>query len=75
MKKLAMLSVFVMVAALALLFAGSSPALADVSGNTQSKIFHNASCRYYGCKACTRIFATAAEAIKAGYRACKKCGG
>jgi len=54
---------------------GASPALAEVSANSKSMIYHNASCQHYGCKSCTKKFKTADEAKKAGYRACKKCGG
>jgi len=53
----------------------AAPALADVSANPKSLIYHNASCQHYGCKSCTKKFKTADEAKKAGYRACKKCGG
>jgi methylphosphotriester-DNA--protein-cysteine methyltransferase len=42
-------------------------------GNTNSKIFHKSSCRYYNCKHCTKEFTSREDAIKAGYRACKVC--
>lgn len=42
-------------------------------GNVDSKIFHNRSCRWFNCKACTRPFATREKAIKAGFRPCKVC--
>jgi methylphosphotriester-DNA--protein-cysteine methyltransferase len=42
-------------------------------GNTDSKIFHQSSCRYFNYKNCTRVFDTREEAIKAGYRPCKVC--
>lgn len=42
-------------------------------GNTESKIFHNSGCRYYSCKACTRVFDSRQAAIDAGYRPCKTC--
>lgn len=42
-------------------------------GNVESKIFHERSCRYFHCKACTREFSTKEEAEMAGYRPCKVC--
>ncbi len=61
---------------LALLMAAiPASALADVSANPKSMIYHNINCLHYGCKSCTKTFKTAEEARKAGYRACKKCGG
>ena len=42
-------------------------------GNTQTRVFHQSSCRYYTCKNCTATFASAAEAIDRGYRACGTC--
>lgn len=44
-------------------------------GNAQSRIYHNASCRYYNCKACTVRLSSPAEARAKGFRACKVCGG
>ena len=44
-------------------------------GNLQSRIYHNSSCRYYFCKRCTAVFATAQAARAAGYRPCRVCGG
>lgn len=48
-----------------------APALADVedgySGNTSTRKFHRATCRYAGCKNCTAKFKTRQEAIDAGY--------
>lgn len=70
----ARLSVSLVCFAFLLLFS-SVTALADVSANPKSMIFHNASCQYYGCKSCTVTFKTGDEARKVGYRACKKCGG
>lgn len=53
------------------------PALAVLAetyrGNTQSRVFHQSSCRYYSCKNCTATFASAAEARKHGYRPCGVC--
>lgn len=46
-----------------------------LSGNVKSRIYHGPSCHYYRCKNCTASFATSAAARKAGFRACKKCGG
>lgn len=45
----------------------------EYHGNTQSKIFHGPTCRYYNCGHCTKIFKTRQEAIDAGYRPCKVC--
>ena len=42
-------------------------------GNTESKIFHQSGCRYYSCKACTRVFDSRQAAIDAGYQPCKTC--
>ena len=53
------------------------PALAVLAetyrGNTQSRVFHQSSCRYYSCKNCTATFSSAAEARKHGYRPCGIC--
>lgn len=54
------------------------PVLAEAAalhGNPNSRIYHNSGCRYYNCKACTVVFASAAEAKARGFRACKVCGG
>lgn len=48
-------------------------AAATYHGNTDSKIFHKSSCRYYNCKHCTKEFDNREEAIRAGYRPCKVC--
>lgn len=40
-------------------------------GNTQTRIFHRAGCRYAKCKHCTANFATREEALAAGYAPCK----
>jgi endonuclease YncB( thermonuclease family) len=42
-------------------------------GNTNSRVFHQSSCRHYDCKNCTATFSTRDEAIKAGYKPCKIC--
>lgn len=44
-------------------------------GNPRSKIFHNASCRYYNSKGSSRTFSGSDEARAAGFRPCKVCGG
>lgn len=77
MQKLKLLS---LVSALFLCFAAYSmldEALAAyvVHGNYKSRIYHNAHCRYFNCKACTVVFQSAEEARANGYRACKVCGG
>ena len=77
MRKLKLLS---LVSALFLCFTACSildEALAAyiVHGNYKSRIYHNARCRYFNCKACTVVFQSAEEARANGYRACKVCGG
>ncbi|MDR2141842.1 MAG: thermonuclease family protein [Deltaproteobacteria bacterium] len=47
----------------------------SLRGNVSSHIFHNSSCKHYSCRNCVRIFKTREEALKAGFRACKICGG
>jgi|GEM_PF-768906 len=47
---------------------------AAVKGNPDSKIYHKSECRFYNSKSSTKEFASEAEAKKAGYTACKKCG-
>jgi len=42
-------------------------------GNTNSKVFHQSSCRYFSSKNCTAVFSTRDSAISAGYRPCKVC--
>ena len=42
-------------------------------GNIKSHKFHRPGCRYYNCKACTRIFTSKAQALEAGYIPCKVC--
>lgn|GEM_PF-2273278 len=42
-------------------------------GNTRSRVFHGPSCRWYGCKHCTRIFSTRKAAVAAGFRPCGHC--
>lgn len=44
-------------------------------GNVQSRVYHNATCRYFTCKNCTVVFTSAAEAQKAGFRPCRICKG
>ncbi len=46
---------------------------APIKGNPESKIYHKPECRYYNAKSCTVVFKTEAEAVKAGYKPCKKC--
>jgi len=43
------------------------------TGNTKSRKFHKASCRYANCKNCTEVFRNRAEAIDQGYVPCKNC--
>ncbi len=42
-------------------------------GNTNSLVFHKATCKNANCKNCTIRFKTARGAIKAGYHACSQC--
>jgi hypothetical protein len=59
---------------LVLLLAASLAASgAEYHGNTESKAFHQASCRYYNCKNCTAVFRSVDEAIQYGYHACGSC--
>ena len=44
-------------------------------GNRESRIYHNSSCRYFWCKACTVGFHSSQEARAKGFRPCKVCGG
>jgi hypothetical protein len=57
----------------------NSPRAAEVSrslhGNARSGIYHNSSCKYFTCKACTVVFTSPSEARAKGFRACKVCGG
>lgn len=46
-----------------------------VHGNVDSRIYHNARCRYFTCKKCTAVFSSPQEAQKNGYRPCKVCKG
>jgi methylphosphotriester-DNA--protein-cysteine methyltransferase len=52
-------------------FAGDGPV---VKGNPKSKVYHLPACRHYNAKSSTVEFKSAAEAEKAGYKACKMCG-
>ena len=48
---------------------------AGYRGNSESKIYHNSSCRYYKGKSVSKTFASPADAKAAGYRPCKVCKG
>jgi len=52
-------------------FAGEG---AVIKGNPKSKIYHKSACKHYSAKGSTKEFKSEAEAQKAGYKACKKCG-
>lgn len=41
--------------------------------NVNSFVFHSRSCPDYNCKNCTRVFTTAAEAVRAGFRPHSAC--
>ena len=57
---------------LAILCCGDAIA-AELHGNPDSKIFHNASCQFYNAKGSTMRFATENAARAAGYKPCKIC--
>lgn len=59
--------------ALCLLASWAVAAPATYHGNSQSYIFHKASCRFYDCAKCTVAFKTREAAIEAGFRPCKVC--
>lgn len=42
-------------------------------GNTESKVFHAPSCRYFNCKRCTVVFHTKEAALEAGFKPCRIC--
>ncbi len=44
-------------------------------GNPDTKIYHNSGCRYFNGKGSSKVFPSAQEAVKAGYRPCKVCKG
>lgn len=45
------------------------------SGNVETRKYHRNGCRYFDCGACIKKFRSREEARKAGYVACKVCGG
>lgn len=52
------------------------PTLANVGlihGNTRTRKFHAAGCRYFNCSACTRVFSSRDVALDAGYFPCRLC--
>jgi hypothetical protein len=61
------------VAAILLCLAVAAGAGEELRGNVRSRVFHQSSCRYYGCANCTARFATVKEAVGKGYRACGVC--
>ena len=63
------------IAVLPLVSPSAGLAAQNFHGNRDSKIYHNAKCKYYDCKKCVIVFKSADEAKKSGYRACKVCGG
>lgn len=44
-----------------------------VKGNPDSKVYHKSACKHYTAKGSTKEFKTEADAIKSGYKPCKKC--
>jgi len=53
----------------------TAPATGPFHGNTGSRIFHAPGCKYYSCRHCTAVFNSIGEALRAGYRPCKRCIG
>ncbi|MCG8639810.1 MAG: hypothetical protein MI862_08735 [Desulfobacterales bacterium] len=53
--------------------APAAPEEAGVIGNEESKVFHRPECQYAKSKKCTASFATAGDALAAGYKACGVC--
>ena len=51
----------------------AGPEESGVVGNEESKVFHRLDCQYAKSKKCTASFATAGEALEAGYKACGVC--
>lgn len=45
-----------------------------VKGNKSSKVYHKPACKHYTAKGTTEAFKTEADAVSAGYTACKQCG-
>ena len=62
------------VAAIACTTAAYAADPAPVKGNPDSKIYHKTACRHYTAKSSTKEFKAEAEAVKAGYKPCKRCG-
>ena len=58
---------------LLLVLTASALLAAQYRGNTQSRVFHQESCRYYTCKNCTARFESVDEAVDRGYRPCGTC--
>ncbi len=51
----------------------SGPVRGYYHGNTRSRVFHAPGCAAYACKNCTVGFNSIGEALRAGYKPCKKC--
>jgi hypothetical protein len=56
-----------------IVLSSSTSAAEPFRGNTRTRVFHQASCRYYACSNCTAKFATTTEAVENGYRPCGVC--
>ena len=63
----------VIVAAVACSSAAFAADPAPVKGNPNSKFYHKAACKYYAAKGSTKEFKSEADAVKAGYKPCKRC--
>lgn len=46
---------------------------AILHGNTESRVFHTPSCRYFNCKRCTVVFHTKNAALEARFKPCGIC--
>lgn len=61
-------AVFLFLVAAAALYGGAA-----YRGNTQSKVFHQSSCRHFTCKNCTVLLGSVDEAVERGFRPCQVC--
>ncbi|MCM2256516.1 MAG: thermonuclease family protein [Vicinamibacteria bacterium] len=52
---------------------GGATAAGALHGNVNSLVYHEPGCRYYWCARCTRTFASAADAARAGFRPAGCC--
>lgn len=64
---------FMVLLALCLLSSWASAAGTNYHGNSQSRIFHKSTCRFYDCAKCTVVLQSREAAVDAGFRPCKVC--